>query len=360
MMNRHCVTCGALALAIAVALSMPGGVTAQGQKPQAGARPWTLSRTPDGQPDLQGFWTNSTYTPLERPKNVTKEFYTREELAQLRSGGASEGAAPPTANPNPSLGAWLASGSTADAPKPGTLADVHYDFSQFGLARSQSPVYESLRTSLIVDPPDGRIPALTPEGQKRRAERAREEKERGGRWDAAQNNELDDRCIIMSAGPPMMPSGYNNNLQIVQGPGYVMILVEMIHDARIIPLDGRPHLAKNVRQWMGDSRGRWEGNTLIVETTNFTDKTAFRGSSENLRVVERFTRTAEDTIMYTFTAEDPTTWTRPWSAELPMTKTVGPMFEFACHEGNYGLYNSLSGARAEEKRADEQGATRKP
>lgn len=356
MMNRHFLTCGALALGIAVAFSMTGAVTAQGQKPQAGAKAWTQARTPDGQPDLQGFWTNSTYTPLERPKNVAKEFYTKEEAAQLRRAGASEGAAP-TTNPNPSLGAWLASGSTADAPKPGTLADVHYDFSQFGLARSQSPVFESLRTSLIVDPPDGRIPPLTAEGQKRRAELANREH---GRWDAAQNNELDDRCIIMSAGPPMMPSGYNNNFQIVQGAGYVMILVEMIHDARIIPLDGRPHLSKNVRQWMGDSRGRWEGNTLVVETTNFTDKTAFRGSSENLRIVERFTRTAEDTIMYTYTAEDPTTWTRPWSVELPMTKSVGPIFEFACHEGNYGLYNGLSGARAQEKRAAEEAAKREP
>jgi hypothetical protein len=356
MMNRHFLTSGALALA--VAFSLTASVTAQGQKPQAGAKSWTQSRTPDGQPDLQGFWTNATYTPLERPKNVTKEFYTKEEAAQLRRAGSSEGGAP-TTNPNPSLGAWLASGSGADAPKPGTLADVHYDFSQFGLARSQSPVYETLRTSLIVDPPDGRIPSLTAEGQKRQAEHARADREQG-RWDAAQNNELDDRCIIMNAGPPIMPSGYNSNLQIVQGAGYVMILVEMIHDARIIPLDGRPHLSKNVRQWMGDSRGRWEGNTLVVETTNFTDKTAFRGSSENLRVVERFTRVADDAIMYKFTVEDPATWTSPWSAELPMTKTIGPLFEHACHEGNYGLYNSLSGARAQEKRAAEQGATRKP
>jgi hypothetical protein len=158
----------------------------------------------------------------------------------------------------------------------------------------------------------------------------------------------------MNAGPPILPSGYNNNLQIVQGAGYVMILVEMIHDARIIPLDGRPHVSKNVRQWIGDSRGRWEGDTLVVETTNFTDKTAFRGSSENLRVVERFTRTAEDAIMYKFTVEDPATWSRPWSAELPMKKSAGPLFEFACHEGNYGLYNSLSGARAQETRAAEE------
>src|SRR5262249_36954903 len=344
-------------IVLALACWITASVTAQGQKPQAGRKAWTLSRTPDGQPDLQGFWTNSTYTPLERPKNVTKEFYTPEEAAQLRrpagSGGGRE-----SANPNPSLGAWLASGSAADAPAPGTLADVHYDFSQFGLARSQSPVAETLRTSLIFDPPDGRIPPMTAEGQKRVAEHARAERERGGRWDAAENNELDDRCIIMNAGPPMMPAGYNNNFHIVQGVGYVMILVEMIHDARIISLDGRPHLPKNVRQWMGDSRGRWEGNTLVVATTTFPDTTAFRGSSENLRVIERFTRTAEDTIMYTFTAEDPSTWTRPWSAELPMKQTIGPLFEHACHEGNYGLYNSLAGARAQEKKAAEEALKR--
>jgi hypothetical protein len=160
----------------------------------------------------------------------------------------------------------------------------------------------------------------------------------------------------MNAGPPILPWGYNNTFQIVQGPEYVMILVEMIHDARIIPLDGRPQISKNGRQWTGSSRGHWEGDTLVVETANFTDKTAFRGSSENLRVVERFTRTADDTIMYKFTADDPATWTRSWSAELPMKTTIGPIFEFACHEGNYSLSNALSGARAEEARAEEKRA----
>jgi hypothetical protein len=179
----------------------------------------------------------------------------------------------------------------------------------------------------------------------------------GGRWGAAQANELDDRCIIMAgAGPPMLPTGYNSNYQIVQGPGYVMILVEMIHDARIIPLDGRPQPFPNIRQWMGTSCGRWEGNTLVVETTNFNGKNPFRGASENMRVTERFTRVDADTIHYTFTVADETTWVRPWSAELPMRKTEGPIFEHACHEGNYGLYNTLVGARAEEKRAAEAAA----
>jgi hypothetical protein len=239
--------------------------------------------------------------------------------------------------------------------EPGTVADVHYDFSQFALDRSQSLFVRNLRTSLIVDPPDGKIPPLTEEGKRRTARRAEEAKKLGGRWDSAESNQLDDRCLIMGGpGPPMMDAGYNSNYQIVQSPGYVMILTEMIHDVRIIPLDGRPQPDARVRQWMGVSRGRWEGETLVVETTNFNAKNPFRGSDENLKVTERFTRLADDTIEYKFTVDDPTMWTRPWSAEAAMKKTVGPIFEHACHEGNFGLYNTLVGARLEEKRAAEK------
>jgi len=156
----------------------------------------------------------------------------------------------------------------------------------------------------------------------------------------------------------MLPANYNSNYQIVQAPGSVVILVEMIHDARIIPLDGSPHLPQNIRQWLGDSRGHWDGNTLVVETTNFTDKTNFRGSSEKLRMVERFTRVDENTLLYQFTVEDPTTWVKPWSGEIPMKKAQGPLYEYACHEGNYGLAGVLAGARAEEKKAAEE-ATKK-
>jgi len=157
-------------------------------------------------------------------------------------------------------------------------------------------------------------------------------------------------------GPPMLAGAYNNNYQIVQTPGYVMILVEMIHDVRIIPLDGRPQLPASVRQWTGSYRGRWEGDTLVVESTNFNGKNPFQGSSENLRLTERFTRVDENTIRYQFTIDDPSTWTRPWSAEVPWAKTIGPLFEHACHEGNYGLGNILAGARAEERRAAEAGS----
>jgi len=300
------------------------------------SKPYVPPKTADGQPDLQGFWTNSTYTPLERPANVTKEFYTLEEaLAVEKSAAARE----------------------AEQTEPGTVADVHYDFSQFGLDRSQSTFARNLRTSLIVDPADGKIPSLTAEGQKRAADRAAARKAAGGQYDAVENMPIGSRCIIMGgAGPPLMNAGYNANYQIVQGPGVVMILTEMIHDVRIIPLDGRPAPPPGVRQWTGVSRGRWEGTTLVVETTNFNGKNPFRGASETLKVTERFTRVAPDQISYRFTVEDPSTWARPWTAEAPMAKTEGPIFEFACHESNYGIANILAGARADERRAAEAAA----
>jgi hypothetical protein len=296
-------------------------------------KPYTPPRTPDGQPDLQGFWTNSTYVPLERPSGVTKEFYTPQEAAEIQKRQASRE-------------------TTQTAP--GTTEDVHYDFTQFGLDRGQTPMSRSLRTSLIFDPPDGKIPPMTAEGKRRAAERAEAAKRLGGRWDSAQSNQLDDRCLIMrGAGPPMMDAAYNSNYQIIQSPGYVTILTEMIHDVRVIPLDGRPRPPQNVRQWVGLSRGHWEKDTLVVETTNFNGKNPFEGSSENLRVIERFTRVADDTIQYRFTIEDESVWARPWSGELPLMNTRGPIFEHACHEGNFGLYNTLVGARLEEKKAEE-------
>ncbi len=333
-MNRRLLI-SAFAVVLLASVTAAGQAPASRPKAAPAVKKWTPSRTADGQPDLQGFWTNSTYTSLERPRNVTKEFYTEQEAAEVEKRAAEQ---------------------ESEQTVPGTIADVHYDFTQFGLDRNQSTHTMSLRTSLIVDPPDGRLPALTAEGQKRTADRA-EVAKRVGRWDAAQTNELDDRCLIfLGAGPPMLPAGYNSNYQIVQAPGYVMILFEMAHDVRVIPLDGRSHVSRDIRQWKGDSRGHWEGDTLVVETTNFNGKNPLRGSSENMRVVERFTRVDADTILYKFTVDDESTWTRPWSAELSMKKTIGPLFEHACHEGNYGLYNTLVGARLEEKKAAEEAA----
>jgi hypothetical protein len=297
------------------------------------AKAFSPPRTPDGQPDLQGYWTNAGYAPLERPEKVTKEFYTREEAAEFEKQFVDYEAA---------------------QTEPGTIPDVHYDHTQFGLDRSLAGYSSNLRTSLIVDPPNGKLPPLSAEGQKRAAERAEAAKRMGGPYDAAQNLPLGARCLVMDRmGPPMLYGNYNNTYQIVQAPGQVMILAEMLHDFRVIPLDGRPQLPQNVRQWIGSGRGHWEGDTLVVETANFNGKNPLRGSSENMRLVERFTRVDENTIRYEFTVDDPGTWTRPWSAEMPMKKTIGPIFEHACHEGNYSLSNILAGARAEETRAQE-------
>jgi hypothetical protein len=324
MTTQSLVSMSAVAIFSAVLMS------SQVATAQAPPKAYKAPRTQDGQPDLQGYWSNTTYTPLQRPDNVNKPFYTKEEAeAALKRAAADE----------------------AEQTVPGTVADVHYDFTQFGLDRSQSALAMNLRTSLIIDPENGRLPPLSPTGQRRAAERAEARKKAGGPFDAAQNQSLSVRCINMDRdGPPMLAGAYNNNYQIVQTRDYVLILVEMLHDVRMIPLDGRPKLPDGVRQMLGSSRGHWEGETLVVETTNFTNRTAFQGSSENMHLVERFTRVADDNIRYEFTVEDPDTWTRPWSAEVPWKKTIGPIFEHACHEGNYGLANTLAGARAEEKR----------
>ena len=344
MHHRSLVSGGVLSVLVAVGFTLASPVAGQGPSAAAGAgqpaeQPYTAPRTPDGQPDLQGFWSNQTYTPLERRNGVTAPFYTAEEVAAIEGRAASR------------------ESSQTD---PGTIPDVHYDFTQFGLDKSQSALTRNLRTSLIVDPPNGQLPPVTAEGQRRAAAVAAERERLGGRWDSAENNQLDDRCIIMAgAGPPMLNSGYNSNYQIVQAPGHVMILSEMIHDARVIPLsaDGGALPPAGVRQWVGVSRGHWEGETLVVETTNLNGKNPLRGSSDQMHVTERFTRVADDTIVYTFTVEDEATWESPWTAEMPMRKTRGPLFEFACHEGNYGLYNTLVGARLEEQQAAEEAAT---
>ena len=341
MTHRFFVSAVVAGIFAGIAVLSPAALSAQAPpavKPTlpANAKTWKVPRTPDGQPDLQGFWTNTTYTPLERPKNVNKEFFTEQEALEMAKRAAE---------------------TEEEQTEPGTIADVHYDFTQFGLDRSQGARDLNLRTSMIVDSLDGRIPPMTAEGQTRAAARAEARKRMGAPTDAVQNQSLSVRCILMDRdGPPMLPGAYNNNYQIVQAPGYVMILVEMLHDVRIIPLDGRPQLPQNVRQLMGSNRGHWDGDTLVVETTNFTGKTAFQGSSENMRLTERFTRVSEDTILYRFTVDDPSTWTKSWTAELPMKQTIGPIFEHACHEGNYGLYNTLAGARVEDKKAAEEAA----
>jgi hypothetical protein len=245
---------------------------------------------------------------------------------------------------------YAANGDRRDG---GGAADVGRAYNEFWRDRGQ--ITPDRRTSLIIDPPDGRIPALTPAAQKRQADRAAAN--RGHQFDGPENRSLAERCIAVSnAGPPMIPANYNANYQFVQAPGYVALLSEQIHDVRIIPTDGRPHAPQSVRELLGDPRGHWEGNTLVVESTNFTDQTAFQGSGENLKLIERFTRTGPETMDYEFTVNDPESFTKPWTAKVPMQKVSGGIFEYACHEGNYGLAGSLSGARAEEKAAAKQGS----
>lgn len=326
-----------LPVALAAGVLLIGGVPLFGQSAQNAYVP---AHTPDGQPDLQGYWTNNTITPLERPKDLgAKEFYTEEELAdrikreQNRLQKNEEDGRPT---------------------EPGTDADVHYDFSQFGLDPAQTKQVWNRRTSLIVGP-EGRIPPMLPEARKRNAEIAA--KNKGHELDGPENRPLSARCIVLTQeSVPMLSAGYNNNLQIVQAKGYVAILHEMNHAVRIIPTDGSPHLSPEARQWRGDSRGHWEGNTLVVDTTNFTARNPFRGSGDKLHVVERFTPVDRDTILYRFTVEDPETWDKPWTAETVWSRTEGPVYEFACNEGNYAMRNTLNGARVAEQDALKQPA----
>ena len=275
---------------------------------------------PSGDPDLHGIWDYRTMTPLQRPRDLAqKATFTVEEAAAYEQAQA-DSRADYDALPTVHAKFWLDYGTELTADR---------------------------RTSLIVDPPDGRVPAQTQRAQARARERA----EKRARTHSIQDRSITERCVLgFNAGPPMNPGAYNNNVMLLQVPGMVVLHNEMVHEVRFIPLDGRDHLPDSVRQLRGDSRGHWEGRTLVVETTNFTDRTNYLGSGEGMRLIERFTRTDQSGLRYEYTVEDPVSFEAPWTVSLPMTKTDGPMFEFACHEGNYGLTNILSAARAEERR----------
>lgn len=352
-MNNRCLASIAALAAMAVVLLATASATGQGVpvdakiatgKTSTAPKTWTPPRTADGQPDLQGVWTNNTVTPLERPKQLAaKEFYTEDELRALAKQERErlekiESEGQPPANHSG------VEGAAAD--------DVHYDFSQFGLDRGQSKLAWNRRTSIIVGP-EGTIPPLTPEARARVAERRA--KAKGHEFDGPENFSLGARCIARPNVVPLLPTAYNSNLQIVQGAGYVAIEAEEIHDVRIIPTDGRPHIPKSIRQWYGDSVGHWEGNTLVIDTTNFTDLSPFPGA-QNLHMVERLTRADAETILYQFTVEDSGMWTKSWSGELPITKIDGQLYEYACHEANYPLANTLRGARVAEAEAAKKSA----
>jgi len=289
----------------------------------------TIPRLMDGKPDMQGYWTNQTFTPLERPAQFKdKEFFSAAEAQAFAEERLED---------------------VKDVPRGDQVksdADIHYDDGIWLLEGYKKGAM--LRTSIVTDPSDGRIPPLTAEGQKRAQARAAARKGIGP-FDSAEARGLSERCIYWAhEGPPVLPTGYNSNLLIVQAPGTFVIQPEMMPVARIVPLDRRPTLASAIRGYRGDSRGYWEGDTMVIETTNYSEKNSWRGSSVNLKVIERLTMTSPATIHYQFTVEDASTWTRPWAGEYEMHRIEGPLFEYACHEGNYQLPSILKGARRAE------------
>jgi hypothetical protein len=312
-------------------------------KSKAVKQAWTTPRTPDGRPDLQGVWVNNNATPLERPKELAgRASLTDEELAALKKkahelfGGEGD----------------AAFGDTIFST---VLANVNGTKSGFKSTDGGTGDYSSVwtverdwdnRTSQITDPPDGRIPAMTPEGEKRRdANVAARNSVPAG----PEDRPLQERCITY--GSPSLVAGYQSGYQIVQSPTTVVVTTEMIHDTRLIPVDRRPRLPSTVPQWLGDSRARWEGDTLVVETTNYKPRSFMSVSSEQLHVVERFSRTGPEILKYEITIDDPGTWTKPWSLMIPLRHVTHPLYEYACHEGNYGLAGILAGARVEEQAA---------
>ena len=291
-----------------------------------------LPRTPDGHPDLQGVWTNSTLTPLERPGQFSGKTALTETEATAYEKDTVTGRNRDKRDADPNVDVGRA-----------------YNELFFDQGTKLARIDGTIRTSMIVDPPDGHIPALTPEAEKR--QEAVRAVARMHPADGPENRSLAERCLFWAtAGPPMLPGPYNNTYQIYQTPDSVMIMSEMIHEVRVIPLNGRAHLPSTIRKWTGDSVGHWEGDTLVVDTTNFNSKTRFRGSDDNLHVIERFTRMTPNMIKYRFTIDDPTAFTKSWTAELPLAAAPGPIYEYACHEGNYAMVDILSGARAEEQK----------
>jgi len=343
------ISAAARAVAVAaIGVAFAATAAAQSAAPELAARDWKVPRLADGKPDLQGIWTNKTITPFERPAELAdKEFFTREEAEAYVAR---------------TLERTNRDNRTDD------VNDVLSAYNAFWWDSGTS-LLPSMRTSIVVDPPTGRIPPLTPERSAALAAQRAAIEERCKRPGCAVANsgalapadepealDLMTRCISFGTVIPMLPSAYNNNYQIVQTEGMVAINTEMVHQVRRIPTDGKPHLPSHVRQWFGDPRGRWEGDTLVVETTNFKGEFFGRmaAADENLRVVERFTRVGPDVLLYQFTVDDPTAWTAPWSGEIPLTRIDDLLYEYACHEGNRGMENILRAARQEIRAAGER------
>ena len=369
---RHSLAGAAVvALGLLVVTHVPLGAQAAAAK----GKPWAVPRTPDGKPDLQGNWTNETQTPLERmPKQsltlTAEQAKAIEERAKFVEEYRDKASDPN--RPTPVKG-----GETQSLVAPGEPSFIERiaeaaggrvgGYNGFWLDPGNNVIRIDgvARSSIIIDPPDGRLPALTAEGKQRLTQQAALAK-KFGEFDHPEMRPLSDRCLMSfgsNAGPPMLPNYfYNNNYSIVQTKDHVMILTEMVHDVRIIRLNAKEHLPPQVRPWMGDSIGHWEGDTLVVETTNIHPVQlaqasilwAYRGASEKLKVTERFTRTGPDTIVYKFTMEDPSTFTAPFSGELPFNRIDELIYEYACHEGNYAMANILGGERAKEREATQK------
>jgi len=336
-----------LGFGFAALLSMAQGQVASRAEPAAAKstkQNWTVPRTPDGHPDFQGVWANNIATPLERPKELEgRALLTDQEVAALKK------------KAHELFGDGNSDAAFGDTVYRTVLANVKGSTSGFKSVDGETGDYSSVwtverewenRTSLITDPADGRLPAMTPEGQKRRAANGFEYTRRS---DGPQDRALQERCITY--GSPQLTAGYQSYSQIVQTANLVVFETEMIHDVRIMPLDGRPHLPSTVRLWLGDSRGHWEGDTLVVDTTNYKPASFMGASSDKLHVTERFTRTGPESLQYEITINDPETWIKPWSLMIPLKHTPDQIYEYACQEGNIGLEGILAGARAEERAA---------
>jgi hypothetical protein len=341
MIDRFLAWMAAVAASLAVLLLIPGLAAGQttSSATKAAAAKGSIPRMPDGHPSFTGIWTDRTLTPLERSKELgAKEFYTDEEFAKMS--------------------AMLAQGKLPEGFRPlrtGSETSVQYNQELYGFDMTKSPLASTKRTSLIVGS-EGVIPPMLPEAIQRNAERAA--KLKGHETDTYKNRALSERCIVGGLVMlPMLPSASDQNtlFQIVQERGFVGIYQEENHETRVIPTDGRPHIPQSIRQWQGESVAHWEADTLVIDTTNFTGQTAFRGSSEALHLVERLTRASEDTILYRFTVEDPKTWATAWTAEIPWTKSDRKLFEYACQEGNSDLPTILRGARTQEAEAAKKG-----
>jgi hypothetical protein len=326
-------------VAIAGLALLPAGMavaqTAPAASPRPAARAYVPPKTPWGEPDLQGLFTNKTITPLERPAQFAgRAELTDEEIADLESRAATR--------------------SVDNGRSKGTEGDVSSAYNEFWWDRGKKVTTK--RSSLVIDPPDGRVPALTADAQRRAADEYKQPIYRGGGAngrgaDWTTDRSLFERCITRGLPGAMSPSAYNNTYRIVQSPGYVAIQIEMLGGTRVIPTSGGQHVGPKLREYMGDSRGHWEGNTLVVETTNFTNRTLYRGSSENMKLVEHFTVVEPNVLDYEFTVVDGTTFVRPWTASIPYIRTTDQLFEYACHEGNYGMDGILRGARVEEAKS---------